>query len=69
MKSEGRVNVDKLEAMLAAYEIVLAHLVQRGGSDVADALHRTIPDIPKICTQQTIERILVAAEVVAPEPA
>jgi hypothetical protein len=63
------MNIDKLEGMLAAYEIVLAHLLHEAGPAATDALQRTLPDIPKMCTQETIERILIAAEVVAaPDP-
>jgi hypothetical protein len=62
------MNIDKLEGMLAAYEIVLAQLLHEAGPEATNALQRMIPDIPRMCTQETIERILIAAEVVAAPP-
>jgi hypothetical protein len=56
------VNTNKLEAMIGAYEIILAHLLAHAGSEVIAEIRRELPDVAASATQDTIQRVLLQAE-------
>ena len=64
MATPEGINVKKLEAMLAGYEIVLAHLCADRGVELMNTIRREIPQVPVSATQDTLERIMVAADLI-----